>query len=170
MNPLGKLTGAVMGTWTLLPPGWPRAALHGGPSEGSYRPGVWGRAEMAVSQDSGLFRHLSNLPEGHQPCDLSGFTEQVGRGQSARFPTALSGWSSAGMRYLGRGRGRQQRGRVAQTAQEVHPGVPGAVSLWLSVSYTALHSGPCDTAVASGYEPPPLPHDTRLSCWEMPNY
>lgn len=42
-----------------------------------------------------------------------------------------------------------------RTAQEVHPRAPGAMPPRLCVSHTAPCTGPCDTTVTSGYNPPP---------------
>lgn len=74
-----------------------------------------------------------------------------------------SGLSSAeaSRRYLG---GRPH-GRKMRTAHEVHPGAPGALPPWPSVSHTAPLTGPCDCCDLWA-QPSSFQHDTRLSWWE----
>lgn len=60
----------AVGTRSLFPQGWPCAGLHGGPVMGPAVPGVWVRAETAMSWDKGLFWNLPTFPEGSKPWNL----------------------------------------------------------------------------------------------------
>lgn len=83
------------------------------PVRGPAIPGAWGRATMAMSQASGLFRHLSRPLEGHMPCKRVRIYGAGGKGTIRLTPHGAVWPVPASTRCSGE----RQRGQM-QTAQE----------------------------------------------------